>query len=67
MGGKQGRVVFVSCIAHGCDLLQHKDTKDNQRREKAGGVESGETKLRLPETAPRGVTQDALNSSSDEL
>ena len=42
----------------GEDLLQQKDTKQNQQREKAHGVTSGGNQARASESYPCEVTQD---------
>lgn len=50
-----------------CDLLRWKDIEQNQQSEKNMGQNLGETKCKLPESPPSGVTQHALNFPDNKL
>ena len=44
------------------DSFWQKDTKQNQHRKKAWGKRPGDTRRKLPESSPGGVTQAMLHS-----
>lgn len=50
-----------------CDLLRWKDIEQNQQSERNMGQNLGETKCKLPESPPSGVTQHALNFPDNKL
>ena len=63
-----GPRAFSICLTYVHDLLQWKDTKQNQQREKAhGGKVQRKPGARFQESFPRGATQDELNFPSNEL
>ena len=52
---------------HSSDLIQRKDIKQNQPKEKECGAKSRESRHKLPESSPTRVTQTVWNFSSTEL